>query len=89
MPKFVDDIGEEDGIHGNEDLIHSVINYICLQIKNFSKFGTEVYCGRKRADIILVDKTKSKGMIIELKYDKKNSSGAIKQIDKKYISFFE
>ena len=38
-------------VQANEDLIHSVMSYIALQLKSLSKFGTEVYLGKGRADI--------------------------------------
>lgn len=64
-----DDIG---GIFANEDFIHSVLNYIGMQVKGIF-FGTEIYTkkipnGNKgRVDIIL--KNKESGIIIEVKYN--------------------
>jgi hypothetical protein len=60
---------EEDGIHPNEDLFHSILNYIALQSKA-SKFGTEVCYNRlARSDIIIINQTNKLGMVIELKFN--------------------
>ena len=72
FPKFVNiKKGDEEGVHGNEDLIHSAINYSVLQIKNLTQFGTEIWNSKEgRADIILNNQNVKTGMIIELKYGK-------------------
>ena len=78
----------EKGVHGNEDLVHSVFNYIALQIKGFSRFGTEVwYKNEGRADVILVNDTENIGMIIELKYDC-TAEKALDQTEK-YLPIFK
>ncbi|CAN0549207.1 unnamed protein product, partial [Ectocarpus sp. 12 AP-2014] len=72
-------------VHANEDLIHSVMSYIALQLKSLSKFGTEVYLGKGRADIILIDEGNNKAVVIELKYGSETAQDAIEQIkDKDY-----
>ncbi len=58
------------GVFGNEDLMHSLLNNIVLQVVN-SKFASERYStkpnGKKgRADIVLIKN--NKGIIIEIKY---------------------
>ena len=59
FPEFVDINTGVSGYHGNEDLLHSVINYVALQMKSISKFGTEIwYENKARADIILIDDKK-------------------------------
>ena len=90
FPKFINikTNTEEAGVHGNEDLIHSTINYIALQIKTISKFGTEVWFKNKgRADIILINDKAKLGIIIELKYGG-SAKDALSQTNK-YISIFE
>ena len=90
FPKFINikqDI-EVTGVHGNEDLVHSVINYVALQIKSLSKFGTEVWYKKQgRADIILINDKAELGMMIELKYAD-SVDDALTQT-KKYIPIFE
>ena len=72
FPEFVNikqDTGV-NGVHGNEDLVHSIINYTALQIKGVNKFGSEVWYKKDgRADIILFNDKENIGMIIELKYE--------------------
>ena len=72
FPKFVNiKKGDEEGVHGNDDFIHSAINYSILQIKTLSQFGTEIRNSKKgRTDIILINNIEKTGMIIELKYGK-------------------
>ena len=65
------------GLFGNEDLVHSLINYISLQVYD-KKFATEIYTKKTidgevtnrsgRADIMLSHK--KQGLIIEMKYTK-------------------
>jgi hypothetical protein len=58
---FVDINTGVSGFHGNEDLLHSVINYVALQMKSTSKFGTEIwYENKARADIILINDKKNR-----------------------------
>ena len=79
---------EVKGVHGNEDLIHSVINFTALQIKGLSKFGTEVwYKNQGRADIILINDNTKSGMIIELKYNG-SADEALEQTNK-YLMIFK
>ena len=90
FPKFINikqDI-ETAGVHGNEDIVHSAINYVALQIKSLSKFGTEVwYKKQSRADIMLINNKAKLGMIIELKYDG-SADEALSQA-KKYLHLFK
>ncbi|MGC0372304.1 MAG: hypothetical protein DGJ47_001016 [Rickettsiaceae bacterium] len=93
LPKFKkidkDKLNLNDGektLHPNEDLIHSVLNYVALQLKEITHFATKVYLGKGRADLLLVDENKKKSMIVELKYNQKDADGAIKQIyEKEYL----
>lgn len=93
LPKFKkidkDRLELSDGektLHPNEDLIHSILNYIALQLKEVTHFATEVYLGKGYADILLVDENKKKSMVIELKYNQKDLDGAIRQIhEKQYL----
>ena len=65
------------GLFGNEDLVHSLLNYIALQVYD-KKFATEIYTKKTidgqvtdrsgRADIMLSHK--KQGLIIEMKYTK-------------------
>ena len=65
-----------------------IINYVALQIKSLSKFGTEVWYKKQgRADIILIDDKTKLGMIIEMKYAD-SADDALTQT-KKYIPIFE
>lgn len=76
-------------VHANEDLIHSVMSYITLQLKSLSKFGTEVYLGGGRADIVFIDEENNKAAVIELKYGKETAQNAIEQIkEKEYAKKF-
>ena len=69
---ITDKAGSIDGIFANEDVIHSILNYIGMQVTDIF-FGTEIYinkfpCGNKgRIDIIL--RNKETGIIIEVKYN--------------------
>jgi hypothetical protein len=90
FPKFlnVKESIKEKGVHGNEDLVHTVINYTALQIKSLSKFDTEVWYKKKgRADNILIDEKTELGMIFELKYDG-SADEALTQT-KKYLPLFK
>ena len=61
----------EEGLFANEDLVHTVLNYICLQTVN-TRFATEIYTekltsiSKGRADILLHNR--KRGMIMEVKY---------------------
>ena len=69
--------------HANEDLIHSVMSYITLQLKSLRKFGTEVYLGGGRADIVFIDEVNNKAVVTELKYGKETVQNSIEQIKEK------
>jgi|GEM_PF-1299266 len=97
FPKFVK-IGDDNvnvqtvdkQVHANEDLIHSVMSYITLQLKSFSKYGTEVYLGQGIADIMITDEQNNKASIIEFKFNKKTASIGYEQIvNKKYAEELE
>jgi hypothetical protein len=65
-------------VHPNEDLFHSIFNFIAIQSKA-SKFGTEVnFSNRARPDVMLINGNKKLLMVIELKYNK-TSAVALKQ----------
>lgn len=79
---------KKDGIHGNVDVIHSVLNYTALQIKEISNFGSEVWFKNEaRADLILINDKAQTGMIIELKYN--DSVDKALQQTYEYLSIFE
>ena len=84
FPEFIKEKGAK-GLHGNEDIFHSILTYICLQIGDCSTLGSEVPCGRGSkggtgvADIVLSNTAKGVGIIIELKYNK-TAGTALKQI---------
>jgi len=71
------------GLFGNEDLVHSILNFISIQVLGI-KFATEIYThkikadqslgGKGRADIMLG--SPEKGVIIEMKYTKGNKLNA-------------
>ena len=69
--KLVNDKDSSDGIFANEDVIHSILNYIGIQVVN-SSFGSEVYTnkihsqGKGRVDFTI--KNRNTGLIIEVKY---------------------
>lgn len=88
FPKFlVTKYTEVEGVHGNEDFLHSIISYTALQIKNLSKFSTEVRYKREvRADIIFINEKARLATIIELKYNK-TAEEALEQA-KKYVRLF-
>lgn len=91
FPKFGDLKIETQGetsvnvlFQGNEDLIHSVMNYIVLQVKTLTRFATEISIGNGRADIALIDVKNNCVAIIELKYNQ-SALVALNQIkEKKY-----
>lgn len=70
-PEFVKIKGDakEEGFHRNEDLIHSIINYISLEL-NQSISGSEAWFKREcRAEILVVNLSSKTGMMVELKYE--------------------
>ena len=80
---------EQDGLWANEDLIHSILNIIAMQVVD-SKFGTEAITDitrskNGRADIFIIKK--NSGIIFEIKY-KKNSKDALDQA-KQYDSLIK
>ena len=90
--KFIDIRINEDidqiGIHGDEDIVHSAINYLILQIRSLSKygkFGSEVSYGKKRPDIIILNQKKSMALVIELKYNKSAENALQQALDYKFI----
>ncbi|HJK86896.1 MAG TPA: AAA family ATPase [Candidatus Megaira endosymbiont of Nemacystus decipiens] len=68
---------------GNEDLLHSILSYTVLQLKDISQFATEVYLGDGRADLLYLDEANKKAVILELKFDDSDAKAAIKQIHTK------
>jgi hypothetical protein len=69
------------GVFGNEDLMHSLLNNIAIQVVN-AKFASERYTtkpdgSKGRADIVL--SKNGKGMVIEMKYN--NNSGKSENIE--------
>eukprot|EP00924_Labyrinthula_sp_SR-Ha-C_P014492 snap_masked-scaffold_94-processed-gene-0.4-mRNA-1 protein AED:1.00 eAED:1.00 QI:0/-1/0/0/-1/1/1/0/670 len=69
------------GVFGNEDLMHSLLNNIAIQVVN-AKFATvrhttKVDGNRGRADIVL--EKDNKGIIIEMKYNAKDAHDALSQ----------
>ena len=75
----------EDGVHPNEDLFHSIVNFLCIQSIG-SKFGTEVRGVGKRPDIVIINIKGKVGLIIELKYDKTSKLALDQAL--KYKDFF-
>ncbi len=81
--------GNKVGLFANEDLMHSLLNNIVLQVVN-SNFASERYTtktdGKKgRADIII--EKNNTGVVIEMKYDG-NAKEALDQ-SKEYIKLIE
>jgi hypothetical protein len=69
------------GVFGNEDLMHSLLNNIAIQVVN-SKLASERYTiksdgDKGRADIVL--SKNHKGIIIEMKYNAKDAKTALTQ----------
>lgn len=95
LPPFtkVNKDAKKAGVHGNEDIVHSILNVIGLQVSELTQFGSEVYCKNKqRLDIMMYKKSignkPANGMIIELKFDG-SAEEALKQIqDKRYAEIF-
>jgi hypothetical protein len=75
----------EVGVHPNEDLFHSIVNFLCIQSTG-CKFGTEVRGVGKRPDIVIINIKVKVGLIIELKYNK-TSKAALDQALIKYKDF--
>jgi hypothetical protein len=66
-----------NGLFANEDLMHSLMNYVVLQVVN-SKFASERYTikpdgKRGRADIVI--EKNGVGVIIEMKYNETAKEG--------------
>ena len=81
-----DDIEVNKGLFANEDLMHSLLNNIAIQIVN-AKFASERHTtkmnGEKgRADIVI--EKNNKGIVIEMKYNAKDVKIALEQA-KEYI----
>merc|ERR1711862_370925 len=63
-------MGNDEGVFTNEDIVHSILNYIVLQTQH-STFGSEIYASKLhsdkkgRADIKITNK--EIGIIIEVK----------------------
>lgn len=72
--RLADDNDSTDGIFANEDSMHSLLNYIGMQVRNIL-FGCEIYTKKilsdKKGRVDMVVKNKETGIIIELKYDGK------------------
>ena len=69
------------GVFGNEDLMHSLLNNIAIQIVN-AKFASERHTtkidgSKGRADIVL--EKNNKGIVIEMKYNAKDAKKALEQ----------
>lgn len=67
---------DKDKVFGNEDMVHSLLNNIAIQVVN-AKFATERYTtkpddSRGRADIVL--SKEDRGIVIEMKYHKDDPS---------------
>ena len=74
------------GIHPNEDVIHSIINVICMLSTNEIHFGTEISCcNGNRCDILLTSIAKKIAVIIKIKFNKTAEEELNKIIDKRYI----
>ncbi|XP_065640206.1 uncharacterized protein LOC105844774 [Hydra vulgaris] len=73
---------DKKALYGNEDLIHCAMGFICLQIKQLSRFGNEVYIGKGIANIFLINEKRNKACVIELKYND-TAQAAIEQIKTK------
>lgn len=71
--------GNNQLINANEDIIHGVFTYIILQVRTASIFASEMYLGKGRADLVLIDNASNKCAIIELKYNR-TANEAIAQI---------
>ena len=83
--------GKERKLGGNEDIIHTLMNVIGL-MAYYDIFGTEVYRGDNRADIVIVYDSYRQGAIIEVKYQYINDKipEPIKQIEtKQYAKQFK
>ena len=69
------------GVFGNEDLMHSLLNNIAIQIVN-AKFASERHTtkidgSKGRADIVI--EKNNKGIVIEMKYNAKDAKKALEQ----------
>ena len=86
----------EDGVHGNEDIFHSIFNFFCIQSSIINKIGTQVNFSDKRPDLIFSNRKSQIGIIVEMKYKKTSEIAqeqACKYIDvflnHKYVSFIK
>ena len=57
----------DNNYHGNDNLIHSLLCYIALQLRSKSKFVKEIYLGAERVEIMLTNKVSSKSVLLEIK----------------------
>ncbi|CAF0789230.1 unnamed protein product [Brachionus calyciflorus] len=78
---------QEKGIHEKGDVIHSIINFTVLQIKNLSDFGTKFWYKKQGVDdVLLINEITQCGMIIEINYEG-SADEALNQAQK-YLSLF-
>jgi type I site-specific restriction endonuclease len=76
-------------VHASEDVVHGIMTYIILQVRTASILASEMYLGKGRADLVLIDNSNKKAAIIELKYNK-TAGEAIDQIKhREYFSSLE
>jgi len=76
-----DERKSETGLYGNEDLVHSMLNYIAMKIVN-AEFATEQYTtkpteSRGRSDVVIAKKHIAG--IFELKYEAASTNEALLQ----------
>lgn len=88
-PPFLDikiENSKDGGIHPNEDIVHSLLNVICLQIADRIYWGTEIHCyNQQRCDIMMICKKEKYAAIIEVKFAKSAEEALDQIIDLKYI----
>jgi len=76
-------------VHASEDVIHGIMTYIILQVRTASILASEMYLGKRRADLVLIDNSNKKAAIIELKYNK-TAEEAVDQIkDREYFTILK
>jgi hypothetical protein len=73
----------DEGFYANEDLMHSLLNYVAMQI-NGAKFATERYTKKTsgksgRADIVI--QKNNVGIVIEMKRNAKDVKEALEQAE--------
>lgn len=73
----------EDVLHGNESLIQGIVSHASMQLLSATQFGTEVSVGEGRTDCLIINDKSKKAIILELKYNQGDASGAVEQIGKK------